>query len=157
MDEQPEADPRNHWAFQPIVRPAVPQVHRADWVQNPDRCVRGAATRTTRTHAAGRSVPVDSAAAIVTRPDRPAADRLKRSLHAQTDTTPSWYERSVTRLLDDPRHGERWARHWMDVWRYSDWWGLGDQLRNSQKHIWHWRDWIVESLNADSPTMRWSG
>mgnify|MGYP003339563331 CR=1 FL=1 len=39
----------------------------------------------------------------------------------------------------------------MDVWRYSDWWGLGDQLRNSQKHIWHWRDWIVESLNADLP------
>jgi len=37
----------------------------------------------------------------------------------------------------------------MDVWRYSDWWGLGDELRNSQKHIWHWRDWIVESLNQD--------
>ena len=62
-----------------------------------------------------------------------------------------WYERAVERLLDDPRHGERWARHWMDIWRYSDWWGLGDQLRNSQKHIWHWRDWIVESLNADTP------
>jgi hypothetical protein len=39
----------------------------------------------------------------------------------------------------------------MDLWRYSDWWGLGDQLRNSQKHIWHWRDWIIESLNADMP------
>jgi len=37
----------------------------------------------------------------------------------------------------------------MDIWRYSDWWGLGAQLRYSQKHIWHWRDWIVESLNAD--------
>ena len=53
--------------------------------------------------------------------------------------------------MNDPRHGERWARHWMDIWRYSDWWGLGDQLRNSQPHIWHWRDWIVESLNADLP------
>jgi hypothetical protein len=39
----------------------------------------------------------------------------------------------------------------MDVWRYSDWWGLSGQLRNSQKHMWHWRDWIVESLNADTP------
>ena len=64
---------------------------------------------------------------------------------------------SSQRLLDDPRHGERWARHWMDIWRYSDWWGLGDQLRNSQNHIWHWRDWIVESLNANTPTTRWSG
>ncbi len=57
----------------------------------------------------------------------------------------------VDRLLADPRHGERWGRHWMDVWRYSDWWGLGKELRNSQKHVWHWRDWIIESLNADVP------
>ena len=35
------------------------------------------------------------------------------------------------------------------IWRYTDWYGLGAQLRNSQKHIWHWRDWIVESLNDD--------
>ncbi|MGE4181839.1 MAG: DUF1549 and DUF1553 domain-containing protein, partial [Limisphaerales bacterium] len=67
------------------------------------------------------------------------------------DRNAGWYERLVDALLDDPRHGERWARHWMDVWRYSDWWGLGEQLRNSQRHIWHWRDWIVESLNADVP------
>ena len=50
-------------------------------------------------------------------------------------------------LLASPQYGERWARHWMDVWRYSDWYGLDKQLRNSQKHIWHWRDWIIESLN----------
>ena len=55
----------------------------------------------------------------------------------------------VARLLDSPQYGERWGRHWMDIWRYSDWWGLGADVRNSQKHIWHWRDWIVESLNAD--------
>jgi hypothetical protein len=39
----------------------------------------------------------------------------------------------------------------MDIWRYSDWWGLDAQLRYSQPHIWHWRDWIVESLNANVP------
>ena len=39
----------------------------------------------------------------------------------------------------------------MDVWRYSDWYGstAANEIRNSQYHIWHWRDWIVESLNAD--------
>ena len=37
----------------------------------------------------------------------------------------------------------------MDVWRYSDWAGWGKQVRDSQPHIWHWRDWIVESLNRD--------
>ncbi|MFM8469418.1 MAG: PSD1 and planctomycete cytochrome C domain-containing protein [Limisphaerales bacterium] len=55
----------------------------------------------------------------------------------------------VERLLASPHYGERWGRHFMDIWRYSDWWGLGAQLRYSQKHIWHWRDWIVESLNTD--------
>jgi hypothetical protein len=65
------------------------------------------------------------------------------------DNAPDAYERVVDRLLDSPQYGERWGRHWMDIWRYSDWWGLGDEVRNSQKHIWHWRDWIVESLNAD--------
>src|SRR5436305_946770 len=59
------------------------------------------------------------------------------------------YEKIVDRLLASPQYGERWGRHFMDVWRYTDWWGLGAEVRNSQKHIWHWRDWIVESLNAD--------
>src|SRR5204862_6689865 len=39
----------------------------------------------------------------------------------------------------------------MDIWRYSDWYGLGDELRNSQRHMWHWRDWIVQALNSDMP------
>jgi len=41
----------------------------------------------------------------------------------------------------------------MDIWRYSDWagWTGGGQIRDSQPHIWRWRDWIIESLNADRP------
>ena len=52
-------------------------------------------------------------------------------------------------LLASPQHGERWARHWMDVWRYSDWYGLGEEIRDSQRHLWRWRDWIVTSLNRN--------
>ena len=39
----------------------------------------------------------------------------------------------------------------MDVWRYADWYGYAQELRNSARHIWRWRDWIVESLNQDQP------
>jgi hypothetical protein len=69
------------------------------------------------------------------------------------DSRPDAYERLVDRLLDDPRHGERWGRHWMDIWRYSDWagWSGGNQIRDSQPHIWRWRDWIVESVNEGKP------
>jgi hypothetical protein len=61
------------------------------------------------------------------------------------------YEALVDRLLSSPQYGERWARHWMDVWRYSDWDGWVNEVRESQPHIWRWRDWIVESLNRDAP------
>lgn len=68
------------------------------------------------------------------------------------DSSPEAYAQLVERLLNDPRHAERWARHWMDIWRYSDWagWADGKQIRDSQPHIWRWRDWIVESLAADA-------
>ncbi len=60
---------------------------------------------------------------------------------------PAAYNRVIDQLLANPAYGERWGRHWMDVWRYSDWAGYKDALRDSQRHIWHWRDWIIESLN----------
>src|SRR5690606_9320965 len=65
------------------------------------------------------------------------------------DASPNAYEKVVDRLLASPRYGERWGRHWMDVWRYSDWDGYQKEVRNSQPHIWRWRDWIIESLNED--------
>ena len=148
-DEQPEADPAKHWAFQPIVRPSVPEA-QFDGVRGPID-----AFLQQRRQQRG----------IKPQPEAPRIVLLRRLYldligipptveeiaACEADTSPEWYELTVKRLLDDPRHGERWARHWMDIWRYSDWWGLGDQLRNSQKHIWHWRDWIVESLNDDTP------
>ncbi len=149
-DEQPEADPSEHWAFRPRTRPSPPMIRNPAWLLNP---IDAFITREHQSHS------------LTHQPEAPRAILLRR-LHldlvglpptaaetaaAERDRSPDWYERTVDRLLEDPRHGERWARHWMDIWRYSDWWGLGDQLRNSQKHIWHWRDWIVESLNADLP------
>ncbi|WP_235905641.1 PSD1 and planctomycete cytochrome C domain-containing protein [Tautonia marina] len=146
-DEAPERDPAEHWAFQAIVRPPVPEVEGAT---NPiDAFIarkqddlglvpQGEADRLLLL----RRLSID----LIGLP--PTLEEIDE---AQRDPSPEWYDRTVDRLLDDPRHGERWARHWMDIWRYSDWWGLGEQLRNSQPHIWHWRDWIVESLNADLP------
>ena len=65
------------------------------------------------------------------------------------DQSPEAWKRAVDRLLDSPRYGERWARHFMDIWRYSDPSGYGNEIRDGRKHIWRWRDWIVESLNTD--------
>ena len=148
-DEVAETDPDKHWSFQPIVRPTVPQIESA-WVKNPvDAFI-------ATVHRKHELTPQPEASHITLLRrlyfDLVGVPPSEADIAAfENDQEPQRYERTVERLLDDPRHGERWARHWMDIWRYSDWWGLGDQLRNSQKHIWHWRDWIVESLNEDAP------
>jgi hypothetical protein len=145
--EQPEADPRDHWAFRPVVRPPVPPMDPS-WGRNPIDAFIAAQHRANGLKPQSEAPPEVLIRRLyfdlVGLP--PGADEVRA---AADSSDGGWYQAAVDRLLDDPRHGERWARHWMDVWRYSDWWGLGDQLRNSQKHIWHWRDWIIESLNTD--------
>ncbi len=139
--------------FDPVVRPGVPEVRTADGdVRNPidaflaaERSSRGLKPRPE----AGREVLLRRVFLdLIGLSPTPAEQQAFLE-----DTAPGAYERCVDRLLEDPRHGERWARHWMDVWRYSDWagWTDGGQIRDSQRHIWQWRDWIVEALNADLP------
>ncbi len=56
----------------------------------------------------------------------------------------------VDRLLASPHYGERWARHWLDVARYSE--GHGGALDNATLvGAWHYRDWVVEALNRNLP------
>ena len=147
-DEQPERDPRDHWAFQTPVRPAVPQDVPPAWSRNPIDAFLAASHRQHGLQPQRladkrvwlRRVSLDL---VGLPPTRAELDAFVADMSEQA------HEAVVTRLLDSPQYGERWGRHWMDVWRYSDWWGLGAEVRNSQKHIWHWRDWIIESLNAD--------
>ncbi|MCG6158191.1 DUF1553 domain-containing protein [Rubinisphaera margarita] len=149
-DEEPEQDPSQHWAFQPVERPVVPEVKNAGWVRNPIDAWIAAGQESQGLQPQGEASRIQ----LLRRLSfdltglPPTAEEIAECLN---DSSPDWYERAVERLLADPRHGERWARHWMDIWRYSDWWGFRNQLRNSQPHMWHWRDWIVESLNRDAP------
>jgi hypothetical protein len=148
-DDRSEPDPRDHWAFRPPVRPPVPAIDGP------------------RKHPMN---PIDAFLATEwtsqgLKPQPPASkELLQRRVYLDliglpptaeeraaflADKNPDAYEKLVDRLLDGRPHSERWARHWMDIWRYSDWWGLGAEVRNSQKHMWHWRDWLIESLAAD--------
>lgn len=141
-------DPRQHWSFQKPSRPSLPTVSHAEWQHNPiDAYI--AAEHEKRglqpspeapRHVLLRRIYLDL---IGLPPSR------QEVLDFQNDPSPDSYARVVDRLLASPQYGERWARHWMDVWRYSDWDGYGAEIRESQAHIWRWRDWIVESLNAN--------
>ncbi|MBS0203996.1 MAG: PSD1 domain-containing protein [Planctomycetes bacterium] len=65
------------------------------------------------------------------------------------DVEPNAYERLVDRLLDSPRFGERWARHWLDAAHFAETHGHDqDRIR---EHAWPYRDYLIQSLNADKP------
>ncbi len=148
-EEKPDPDPREHWAFRPPVRRATQQFSDSQFlVRNPVDAFLAAewAKHGLRPQATAdkrlllRRVTLDLTGLPPT-PEEAEAFLKDESANA--------YEKLVDRLLESPQYGERWGRHFLDIWRYSDWWGLGAELRNSQKHIWHWRDWVVESFNAD--------
>ena len=147
-NEIPEADPKQHWAFQVVRRPAAPSATGLG--RNAiDAFVNEALAREKLT-----PLPEASRSVLLRRVylDLIGLPPTREELHAfLDDQSPDAYERTVDRLLNDPRHGERWGRHWMDVWRYSDWYGRrsANDVWNSAPQIWRWRDWIVNSLNAD--------
>ena len=68
------------------------------------------------------------------------------------DQSPDAYARMIERLLASPHYGEQWARHWLDVARYSD--TKGYVYAREEKrwvHAWVYRDWVVRALNEDMP------
>ncbi len=139
-----EVDPKAHWAFQAPIRAKNASAGKGNLIdtllalEHQQRGIRPSPPEDKSLLL--RRVYLD----LIGLP--PTLDELRAF---RADTAPDAYEKVVDRLLASPHYGERWGRHWMDIWRYTDWYGLGAQLRHSQKHIWHWRDWILESLNTD--------
>ncbi|HEY2411445.1 MAG TPA: DUF1549 domain-containing protein, partial [Pirellulaceae bacterium] len=62
--------------------------------------------------------------------------------------SPDWYERYIDKLLASPRYGERLAVPWLDAARYAD---TSGYQSDGERHMWRWRDWVVEALNANLP------
>ncbi len=146
--EPTPADPRRHWAYQPPRRPTSSSDPHSRWGRNPIDALLAVAHRARGLKPAPpigkdlwlRRVTLD----LIGLP--PTVEELGAF---RADQGHDAEHRVVDRLLASPRYGERWGRHWMDVWRYSDWYGLGQEVRFSHPHLWHWRDWIIASLNAD--------
>ena len=134
--------------YEVVQRPSVPVVKNAAWVRNP---IDAFVSSEHEKHG------------LTPRPPAPKEILLRRVYFDLTglpptrsdlqaflaDSSADAYEKVVERLLNSPQYGEAQARHWMDIWRYSDWAGFGAEVRDSQPHVWRWRDWIVESLNED--------
>jgi hypothetical protein len=66
-----------------------------------------------------------------------------------TDASPGAFARVIDTLLASPRFGERWGRHWLDVARYAE--SNGRDRNEAYPHAWRYRDYVIDSFNADTP------
>ncbi|MSO21683.1 MAG: DUF1553 domain-containing protein [Acidobacteria bacterium] len=141
------------WPFQKPLKHAPPEVKNSAWIRNPidafilnkleERELSPAPAVSKRTLA--RRVYFD----LIGMP--PSPEEMKAFLE---DSSPEAYEKLVNKLLEDPRYGERWARHWLDLVRYGESDGLeGDILLGN---AWRYRDWVIDALNSDMPYDRFA-
>ncbi len=145
------AEFRNHWAFEPVTHPQPPKVKQQAWVQNPiDAFVLQGLE-----HAGLKPAPPADRVALIRRvtfdltglPPTPA--EVDDFVKASATNAQSAIEQLVDRLLDSPRYGERWARHWLDLVRYAD---TNSFERDGVKpNAWKYRDYVIRSFNDDKP------
>lgn len=135
------------WSLQPIQNPPVPEVS-SDWPRTDiDRFILQAMRQQGLQPAADASKLTWIRRAsydLIGLP--PTAEEIADYLADDSDMAD---ERVINRLLDSPRYGERWGRHWLDVVRYADTAGDNSDYPIPQMH--RYRDWVIQAFNRDLP------
>lgn len=137
-----------HWAFTPVNRPVPPSVPGALSSRNPvDQFIgaRLAIKDLTLSPEADRRTLIRRLYLDLT--GLPPAPEEVTAF--ERDSRPDAYERLVERLLASPRFGERWARHWLDVARYTETHGF--EMNNPRPNAWPYRDYVIHAFNDDKP------
>ncbi len=138
---------RAHWAFQPIKRVEPPAIRNQN-VQHPiDRFI-AARLQTNQLELAPRA----SMEQLIRRVTfdliglPPTPEEIDAFVN---NSSANAYEVLVDRLLASPHYGERWGRHWLDLARFAETDGFEhDAVR---AHSWRYREYVVNSFNADKP------
>jgi hypothetical protein len=144
-EAQPVSKRSEHWAFQPISRPRIPDLN-SPWVHNPiDAFV------------------LEKLQARGWKPAAPAEPRaLLRRVYLDLNglpptlaeqeaflKDPAHLERLVDDLLARPAYGERWGRHWLDLVRYAE--SNGYERDGTKPQAWRYRDYVIQAFNQDKP------
>jgi hypothetical protein len=138
VDDASLADPKSHWAFQPLR--SFEGIHSIDsWIE-----------KSLNEHGLEFSPPASPEqwlrrVTLDLHGLPPSPEELDTFL---TDPSEAMMEQVVDRLLDSPRYGERWAQHWLDVVRYADTHGF--EVNTERPHAWHYRDYVIDALNRDT-------
>lgn len=140
----------SHWAYQPIRKPEPPKIANPVWAKNwIDRFVLA------KLDASGlRQNPTADKRTLIRRVTfdltglPPTREEVETFL---ADKSPNAFAKVIERLLASPRYGERWARHWLDIARYSDTQGVNDTTTLLYPFAYTYRDWVIRTLNEDLP------
>ena len=145
--------PLEHWAFQPVKKPALPAVASpANWAANPiDLFIlaRLESAKLSPSPAADRRTMLRRLSFDVTGLP-PTAAELDDFLNDKSSDDLAW-ARQVDRVLASPRLGERWGRHWLDVARYADTKGYVFFEDAAFPWAWTYRDYVISAFNEDRP------
>jgi mono/diheme cytochrome c family protein len=143
---------RNFWAFRTPKLPPIPTVKSSERVRNPiDAFI------LQKLEAKGLTLaPEADRATLIRRASFDLTGLPPEAAEVQAflaDQSPDAYERMIDRLLDSPRYGERWARHWLDVAGYADSEGKREQ-DHPRQWAWRYRDYVIRAFNGDKPYSR---
>lgn len=141
------AEWKNHWSFEPVVQPELPEVVDTEWSRNGiDRFVLA------RLEEEGLAPsPEADKETLIRRLSfdltglPPTPEEVDQFLE---DTSPNAYERLVDRLLASPRFGETMALPWLDAARYAD---TDGYQNDGPREMWRWRDWVIDAYNQNKP------
>ncbi len=145
---QVNAETKKWWSFQPVHRPAVPEVDAQDWVRNEiDAFILANLEEVSLSPAppATRQQLIRRAYYDLTGlPPTPAeVDAFVN------DADPLAYEKLIDRLLDSPHYGEKWGRHWLDLVRYAE--SNSFERDGTKPFVWRYRDYVIRAFNDDKP------
>lgn len=139
------------WAYQRPVMPQLPNVSDTAWPKTPvDRFV------LSQLESSNMKPSRDAQAWQVRRRlgfDLVGIPPTPRELESFTAAWQQDPDRAIAntidQLLDQPQFGERWGRHWLDVARYAE--STGREVNMTYPHAWRYRDYVIDSFNADKP------
>ncbi|MDB4607926.1 DUF1549 domain-containing protein, partial [bacterium] len=140
---------REHWSFKPVVKSDLPPVENRSWPRSPIDyyTLSKLEAKNLEPNAAAEKRILIRRAYLDLTGVPPTPEEVEEFLE---DAAANAFEKVVDRLLASDHYGERWARHWLDVARYSD--GLGGFGDNrALPDAWRYRDWVVNALNSDMP------
>ena len=134
---------RDWWSLQPVVRPAVPRL-----AKHPvDAFIAAKLAKESIVSAvrADRRTLVRRAYFDLTGLP-PTPEQVEQFIR---DPAPDAWPRLIDRLLASPRHGEHWARYWLDLVRFAE--TDGYERDKLKPNIWRYRDWVINAFNSDMP------